>query len=762
MIEEIKLKKAATFDDETIIPKKINYFYGFNGSGKSTIGKIIKNQSEYENCSVKFRDNKETEVLIYNQNFVEDNFYETSSIDGIFTLGKNASDAERIIDETKEKLNKVKEKLQSLEKTKGEQNKSKARQEEKILDKCWNIKQKYAPKFKEALSGYIGTKEKFKEKCLNTKIDNDSLKTAEELEIKYKNLYKQELNKKIFLQEINYEILIEIEKNDILNEKIKGNENTTVSELIEKLNNSDWIKKGFNYLKIDDSKCPFCQKKLETDNINKLLEYFDKNYEKKYNELIKIFSNYKEQATAINEEIEKNIELMDNDKKTQLEKELYKFNSIVESNNNLLKNKIENTSNPITLNPTDSILKRINNLIKKENENIIEYNKMVENSENEKQNLKDNIWNLFVDELKEDIDDYNKDIKDINKAIENINEKIHNEELEIINYTRLINEKESEITGIIPTIVEINKILESFGFTNFKLAESEKKGKYKIVRIDGSNVKKTLSEGEYRFITFLYFYHLIKGSREKDGVIKDKIIVIDDPISSLDSNTVFIVSTLVKDITNKCLKNDDGISQVFVLTHNIYFYKEITYKNGRNQKKESNKQYYVITKRNGVSTVQSYEENPIKTTYKLLWDELYDDKEMNRATIFNTMRRILEYYFNIIGCQDYEECINKFEGEEKIICKSLLAFINDNSHYISDDFSIIFSDDTIIKYKKVFKKIFENLGHIAHYNMMMEIENDTQDKESNANMEQGIKEEMNDFAISAKKINHRSKKKDKY
>lgn len=88
MIEEIKLKKAATFDDETIIPKKINYFYGFNGSGKSTIGKIIKNQSEYENCSVKFRDNKETEVLIYNQNFVEDNFYETSSIDGIFTLGK--------------------------------------------------------------------------------------------------------------------------------------------------------------------------------------------------------------------------------------------------------------------------------------------------------------------------------------------------------------------------------------------------------------------------------------------------------------------------------------------------------------------------------------------------------------------------------------------------------------------------------------------------------------------------------------------------
>ena len=54
MIEEIIIGDAATFKNEIINPKKINYFYGFNGSGKSTIGKIIEDPSIFKNCSRKF------------------------------------------------------------------------------------------------------------------------------------------------------------------------------------------------------------------------------------------------------------------------------------------------------------------------------------------------------------------------------------------------------------------------------------------------------------------------------------------------------------------------------------------------------------------------------------------------------------------------------------------------------------------------------------------------------------------------------------
>lgn len=39
-----------------------------------------------------------------------------------------------------------------------------------------------------------------------------------------------------------------------------------------------------------------------------------------------------------------------------------------------------------------------------------------------------------------------------------------------------------------------------------------------------------------------------------------------------------------------------------------------------------------------------------------MWKEL-NSEEMSPITSFNTMRRILEYYFNIIGGMDYENVL---------------------------------------------------------------------------------------------------------
>lgn len=749
MIEEIEIKDAATFKNEIINPKKINYFYGFNGSGKSTIGKIIENPSIFKNCSRKFQ-NDEVEVLIYNQDFVDNNFYETSNIKGIFTLGKDASDAQKIIEQTKTDLDKKIKDLNSLKVKIAEKNNEKTTEEKNFQEKCWKIKLKYSEKFKEALTGKIGNKILFAENCLSAEINKENLLTIQDLELKYNDLYKKELKAKMLLQKIDFKQFKDLESSSILSESIRGNDSLSVSELIEKLNNSDWVKNGLKYLEIDNSQCPFCQQDLGHADIQELLKYFDKEYEDKCNQISNIFKNYDEEFRIIYQIIEDNINQMNDIGKTNLENKLKEFNLIVESNKTYLSNKIEKPSDPITLTSTETILEEIQTLINLENETIIEFNKMVENSEKEKTEFKKNLWNFFACELESHIKIYNKSISDIEKAIVIINEKISDIQLEISNCSDLIRQKESEITGTTQTIIEINKILTSFGFSSFKLEESENKGKYKIVRNDGSDVGKTLSEGEYRFITFLYFYQLIKGSTEHHGIVKDRIIVIDDPISSLDSNTVFIVSTLVKNIINNCLNNNNGIKQVFVLTHNVYFYKEIVYKGSGKHKKETQEQYYVVKKTNNVSSVQVYTENPIETTYQLLWTELHENSKKNRATVYNTMRRILEYYFNIIGKQDYEKCIDNFEGEEKILCKSLISFINDNSHYISDDFSMIFEDDTIEKYQKVFRKIFENLGHISHYNMMMGIEDDIKtDDDSGFDINEAIKEEMRDDNLLA-------------
>ena len=115
-----------------------------------------------------------------------------------------------------------------------------------------------------------------------------------------------------------------------------------------------------------------------------------------------------------------------------------------------------------------------------------------------------------------------------------------------------------------------------------------------------------------------------------------------------------------------------------------------------------------------------YEKNPIQTTYNLLWSELKEIKETSKISVLNTMRRILEHYFNVIGGMNYEECINKFEGEDKLICNSLISCINDGSHFISDDFVMCFEDDAIDKYLNVFKLIFKYMGHENHYKMMMQ------------------------------------------
>ena len=104
--------------------------------------------------------------------------------------------------------------------------------------------------------------------------------------------------------------------------------------------------------------------------------------------------------------------------------------------------------------------------------------------------------------------------------------------------------------------------------------------------------------------------------------------------------------------------------------------------------------------------------------YQSLWEELKDEN-INNKTCCNTMRRILEYYFNIIGSKSYEKAINEFEGNDKIICKSLISYINDSSHYINEGIDIILDDDMVKKYKKVFREIFYRLGHGEHYNMMM-------------------------------------------
>ena len=73
-----------------------------------------------------------------------------------------------------------------------------------------------------------------------------------------------------------------------------------------------------------------------------------------------------------------------------------------------------------------------------------------------------------------------------------------------------------------------------------------------------------------------------KGSIDPEHVADKKIIVLDDPISSLDSTILYIVGAMIKDLSLSIRRGQGDVNQLFVLTHNVFFHKEASFIDGRN------------------------------------------------------------------------------------------------------------------------------------------------------------------------------------
>ncbi len=369
-------------------------------------------------------------------------------------------------------------------------------------------------------------------------------------------------------------------------------------------------------------------------------------------------------------------------------------------------------------------IKEIRDLIDTANQQIANHNEIIKDTKNQKKNCVEQTWKFLVNEFKSDIQEYNKKYCGLEKGINNLEKAISENQEEVKKLENEIKELEKNMVSIKPIVNEINTLLKGYGFANFSLACTEDEKFYRIQREDGQLVGETLSESEVTFITFLYYYHLTKGSLEENDILENKVLVIDDPISSLDSNILFIVSVLVKDLMKETMEEKTNIKQVIILTHNTYFYKEITskYDLKRYQGKYS---FWIIKKDNNVSKIKDYKENPIKNSYELLWQEVKQAKDNNASwvSLQNVMRRIIEYYFRILGGFKHNDSLSEcFKNiEEKRVCNSFISWFNDGSHGISDDLFVQIQDTSIETYLKVFENIFKETGHEAHYKMMIGI-----------------------------------------
>ena len=133
-----------------------------------------------------------------------------------------------------------------------------------------------------------------------------------------------------------------------------------------------------------------------------------------------------------------------------------------------------------------------------------------------------------------------------------------------------------------------------------------------------------------------------------------------------------------------------------------------------------------------MSYIKSYElNNPIKGSYELLWKDLRERKDsMDNIEIQNIMRRIIENYFVVFGGLTMKNVIDPAQyddPDEFAVATSLASWYDEGSHDIYDDLYVEHPHILTSKYMDVFENLFVKLGHEAHFNMMMQIEEGTQD-----------------------------------
>lgn len=717
----------ATYDDVGVVIdniEKVNYIYGANGCGKTTISTLLGNMEpdKYDDCKVEWDNNVVENVFVYNKTFGERNFKE-SDIAGIFTLGQATTEEIEEIRQKKADLDDVKRSIVASKNTIADLNNKIQKEELDFKEIIWkDVYKTNENKFKNAFIGFL-KKDTFVSKIKDIVLSGKETVDRAEIEKRaIKLLGEPPIIKKECLNKLSFQNIQKAESLPIWNKCIVGKTDIPIARLITKLGNSDWVNQGRKFI-YSGSKCPFCQKDTIDDAFRKQLEnFFDEEFEKD----VELLNVGKEQYLSAKEEFIFKLTIIENqnledDEKFKLQQLKEVLVNCFRNNEAKIDEKVKEPGKKIQIKSIEEIVDEINGIIDVKNAEIIKHNNLVDNYQDEKKKLISDVWFLIAKENGALISQHKNKVAGFKKGVRIATDKKNQYETQKKKIELEIKEKNKLVTSVQPAVDEINRLLHNYGFNNFLISPStEKSNHYQIKRPDGTLVEATLSEGEVTFITFLYFLQWINGSQNEEDVTQDRIIVIDDPISSLDSNVLFVVSSLLKDVIYKVLVGASSIKRVFILTHNVYFHKELSFiGNGNNPNK--NIHYWILRKKTDVTNIQYYGmENPISSSYELLWKELKDQNDNSVITIQNVMRRIIENYFKILGKYKDDELINKFpDYESKEICRSLLSWINDGSHCMPDDLYVEALDDSLERYQEVFKKIFEYTNHIEHYNMMM-------------------------------------------
>lgn len=731
MINKIILKSVNSFKNETTLEtnKKVNLIYGLNGVGKSTFSNFLRDihNPNYTNCSLINFDETREKIIVYNQVFVEENFY-TDSIKGIFSLSKGNKDAKEAINKAKAEINTINEEISKKKINQGELKSGYAKCKQSATIKVWDIKKKYTGG--DRILDYCFQNLKSSQDKLfdflkqRSKSEKKPEITIEQIKEEVQALNANSIQQITELKRIQNSI-IEIETSELFTKTIVSSDNSTFSDLIKTLDNSDWVVNGIQFIEKQNKEtlCPFCQQKIESKEnfLQELQKCFDTSYQNDKEELLRMISNYSNFRDSLSKELAfENLTILSK-LKNEYDKEYQQLCSELDKNILLMKEKIQYPSKQIVIQNSSNIIVEINKLIDKANSEIKIFNAKLQKKDETENHLKNEFWDIMRWDYDQTIDAFNLAEQEYLEKAKTLETELKNKEDAIKEKNNSILEKQKDVVNIDDAIRAINSNLVDLGIDSFCI---EKYGEdlYQIKRDNQSeNIFKSLSEGEKMIISFLYFIEECKGKESVSENEKRKIIVIDDPISSLSHIYVFNIGRFIQ----KEFINSNKYEQVFILSHSLYFFYELAKKpidterftDEEKEKAEKKKQnLYRIQKNENGSFFIPMKYNEIQNDYHAYWC-IIKDKTQSPALIANCMRNIIDHFFSFIEKKDLNEVFQKPELST-IKYQSFNRYINRESHSDGQNIFDIKEFDYDI-FQEAFRLVFELTNYSEHYKRMI-------------------------------------------
>ncbi|HIW05874.1 MAG TPA: AAA family ATPase [Candidatus Ignatzschineria merdigallinarum] len=746
MINKIFIDNVATYKSITIdTSAKINLFYGLNGVGKTTIANFLQahatgNLANYEGCKLFPELTSETcKIYVYNENFIEHNFYSKPVQKGIFTLGEDAVDAQKKIEKAEAEKNTL---IESKNNLKEKHDGFKTQQTQLLTDFKENLFDDYKRRYdntelKFCLSGVLGSKDKFFSKFEDTSLIetveydfNDLIKEAKELSENEGVLLTQFPS----LQESIKNTCQDLHDDGIWAMSVKGTGDSYLLTLINRLNNHTWIQEGISFLEASSSQCPFCQGNISSDFSREIQKVFDDTYQNSLSLIDAHKSRYTTQLKLLNsyfQNLESHAEFhrIQSDRYSLLKEQLL---NVLQNNLNVISRKIVDPSLELKLESFTEEFDTFNKLIEIKNENINAINKSLRDINASRNVISERFWKLIRNERTVLYQTYLAEKERYDKNIETIALQTTELAQKCAEQDRIIEENREKTTNIDRSIDRINFRLDSLGLEGFQIKKvsSPQGDAYQLVRGDNKtyseDIYRSLSEGEKTLLTLVYFLEMVFGAsdRAESVDLNKRIVVFDDPISSLSHNYIFEVARMLHsyflELDGKNFKL--RINQLFLLTHNLYFFHELL-KNNFCAKSLGSKLHRVY-KINASTAVAKLDKNDVQNDYQAYWQLFKEHSEQNNVfsiMLPNIMRNILEYYFSFIHQIDcLKTALNDLSNNNSDFMP-LHRYINRESHSDAINFSE-FKDIDNSRHRVLFRKVFEKTGHLEHYNKMMGID----------------------------------------